>query len=291
MKNDESRSTKVAIRLLRKWCGAPVLYSLIASLWMKNGIFSWLQGPNMSGKSTYMRQLAIIVILAQIGSYVPAQRPSCQSLMRFIPPNRSCWWPGIRSSLPLWWKWWEPITPFARQHPSPWFCLMSWDGERRPMMGWPSPNPSSDTFTIELGAKTLFATHYHELTALSETLSRLENVHVATLERDGQGYLSCTRLNPAQQINPMGFTWPRSLVYQKNCWSGRMRFWPSSKDKPSRYRLQMQLLKGSVFAGCWTNVPLWGGRKYSDHRIEKSGSLQYDSHGSHDGSRRIEKKL
>ena len=36
------------------------------------------------------------------------------------------------------------------------------------------------------GAKTLFATHYHELTALSETLSRLENVHVATLERDGQ---------------------------------------------------------------------------------------------------------
>ena len=36
------------------------------------------------------------------------------------------------------------------------------------------------------GAKTLFATHYHELTALSETLTRLENVHVATLERDGQ---------------------------------------------------------------------------------------------------------
>ena len=35
----------------------------------------------------------------------------------------------------------------------------------------------------------------------------------------------------------------RSLVCQKNCWSGRMRFWPSSKDKPSKYRLRMQPLK------------------------------------------------
>ena len=66
------------------------------------------------------------------------------------------------------------------------------------------------------GAKTLFATHYHELTALSETLTRLENVHVATLGEMVR-LPSCTRLNPAQQINPMGFTWPRSLVCQKNC--------------------------------------------------------------------------
>ena len=54
------------------------------------------------------------------------------------------------------------------------------------MMGWLWLKPSSNTSMTGQGPKTLFATHYHELTDLEQTLSRLRNVHVATLEKDGQ---------------------------------------------------------------------------------------------------------
>ena len=54
-----------------------------------------------------------------------------------------------------------------------------------------------------IGAKTLFATHYHELTSLESSLEHLVNVHVATLEQDGRSP-SFIRLNQVQLISPSG---------------------------------------------------------------------------------------
>ena len=230
---------------------------LIASLWMKNGIFSWLRGQIWVGSLPICANWRSLWILAQIGSYVPAAKGRVANLWCDLYPNRSCWWPGIGSVYLYGGN--DGSQSRHSQGNTPVLDFVWWVGTGNGDLWWDGPRQSIIEYIHDrTGAKTLFCNPLpwvdgSQRPCLAWKMSMLrpwsEMVRLP----------SCTRLNPAQQINPMGFTWPRSLVYQKNCWSGRMRFWPSSKDKPSKYRLQMQLLKGSVFAGCWTNVPLWGG--------------------------------
>ena len=144
-----------------------------------------ITGPNMSGKSTYMRQLAIIVIMAQMGSYVPAELAvlpifdaiftrigaaadlvSGQStfMVEMMEANRA-----IRQ---------------ASEH-----SLILFDELGRGTAtydGMALAQAIIEYIHDRTKAKTLFATHYHELTELSTSLPRLENLHVATLEKDGQ---------------------------------------------------------------------------------------------------------
>lgn len=144
-----------------------------------------ITGPNMSGKSTYMRQLAIIIIMAQMGSYVPAEMAvlpifdaiftrigaaddlvSGQStfMVEMMEANRA-----IRQ---------------ASEH-----SLILFDELGRGTAtydGMALAQAIIEYIHDRTKAKTLFATHYHELTELSTSLTRLENLHVATLEKDGQ---------------------------------------------------------------------------------------------------------
>ena len=209
-----------------------------------------------------MRQLAIIVILAQIGSYVPAQKaelPIFDAIYTRIGAAET-WY---RVSLPLWWKWWKPITPFAKNTPVPWFLFDELGRGTATYDGMASPNPSSTTFTIAR-VQTLFATHYHELTALSETLSRWKCPCCDLGEM--------VRLPSAQKIESgpadksYGIHVAKIAGLQKNCWSGRMRFWPSSRTSPAS-TARDATPKGSSLHRLLNNVPLWGDRKYSDHRL------------------------
>ncbi|KXT76072.1 DNA mismatch repair protein MutS [Streptococcus sp. DD12] len=148
----------------------------------------WLQlitGPNMSGKSTYMRQLALIVILAQLGCYVPAKSadlPVFDAIFTRIGAADDLI--SGQSTFML-----EMMEANAAMELATENSLILFDELGRGTAtydGMALAQAIIEHIHDHIGAKTLFATHYHELTSLSTNLTHLENVHVATLEQDGQ---------------------------------------------------------------------------------------------------------
>ena len=136
-----------------------------------------ITGPNMSGKSTYMRQLAIIVIMAQMGSYVPAQSASLPLFDAIFTRI------GAADDLV------SGQSTFMVEMMEANRAIRLFDELGRGTAtydGMALAQAIIEHIHHHTGAKTLFATHYHELTALENSLEHLENVHVATLEKDGQ---------------------------------------------------------------------------------------------------------
>jgi DNA mismatch repair protein MutS len=141
-----------------------------------------LTGPNMSGKSVFMRQAALLVIMAQIGSFIPARRARVGFVDRIL--TRVGAQDNVargRSTFLV-----EMVETASILHNATGRSLILLDEVGR----------GTSTFdglaiawavTEELhergrGAKVLFATHYHELTALAERLPRVRNFHVAVRE-------------------------------------------------------------------------------------------------------------
>src|SRR6266403_3473088 len=101
-----------------------------------------ITGPNMGGKSTYLRQAALIVLMAQIGCFVPARQAKPASLVLLDEVGRGT---STFDGLSIAWAVVEHLQKHTR-------------------------------------ARTLFATHYHELTELAELLPTVKNVHVSVKE-------------------------------------------------------------------------------------------------------------
>ncbi|QLG49065.1 DNA mismatch repair protein MutS [Natrinema halophilum] len=146
--------------------------------------FLVVTGPNMSGKSTYMRQVACIVLLAQIGSFVPAKEVEIGLVdgiftrvgaLDELAQGRSTFMVEM-SEL-------SNILHAATEE-----SLVILDEVGRGTATYDGISiawAATEYLHNEVKAKTLFATHYHELTGLAETLPRVANVHVAADERDG----------------------------------------------------------------------------------------------------------
>jgi DNA mismatch repair protein MutS len=143
-----------------------------------------LTGPNMGGKSTYLRQAALLVILAQMGCFVPAQR------MRLGLVDRIYTRIGASDNVA------EGRSTFMVEMTETATILNT--ATSRSLLLLDEMGRGTATFdgmslawaTVEhlhqaLGARTLFATHYHELTMLSEHLPRLKNLRVAVQENPG----------------------------------------------------------------------------------------------------------
>jgi DNA mismatch repair protein MutS len=143
-----------------------------------------ITGPNMGGKSTYLRQAALLTILAQCGSFVPAERMRLGLVDRVytrigasdnVARGRSTFMVEMTET--------AAILNTATDRSLVLLDEMgrgtaTYDGLS---LAWAAVEHLHD----RIGARTLFATHYHELTLLSERLARMQNARVTVRESAG----------------------------------------------------------------------------------------------------------
>ncbi|MBM7094260.1 DNA mismatch repair protein MutS [Bacillus sp. H-16] len=144
-----------------------------------------ITGPNMAGKSTYMRQLALCSVMMQIGCYVPASRATLpvfdQIFTRIgaaddLASGQSTFMVEMMETK-------HAVSKATDQS----LILLDEIGRGTSTYdGMALAQAIMEYIHNEIGAKTLFSTHYHELTALESELDKLKNVHVSASEEDGE---------------------------------------------------------------------------------------------------------
>jgi DNA mismatch repair protein MutS len=146
-----------------------------------------LTGPNMAGKSTYLRQVALIVLLAQTGSFVPAQSATVGVVDRiFTRIGAVDDIAAGRSTFMV-----EMVETAAILHNATPRSLLIFDEIGRGTSTYDGLAIAQAVVEFvhnrpEAAAKTLFATHYHELVRLAAVLSRVRNFNVAVVEEAGE---------------------------------------------------------------------------------------------------------
>ena len=145
-----------------------------------------ITGPNMAGKSTALRQIALIVLLAQIGSFVPADSAEIGLVDRIFTRI------GAQDDIAT-----GQSTFMVEMTETAALLVQS---TRRSLIILDEVGRGTSTYdgmaiaraVVEyihneprLGCRTLFATHYHELTELDQILPRVENYHMAAIEQQG----------------------------------------------------------------------------------------------------------
>lgn len=152
----------------------------------KRNRFMLITGPNMAGKSTYMRQVALICIMAQIGSFVPAKEAKISVLDKIFTRV------GASDDLAM------GQSTFMLEMSEVAYILAN--ATKQSLIIYDEIGRGTSTFdgmsiaravaeyTLgkKIGAKTLFATHYHELTSMEEEHEGVVNYHIAAKKR-GEG--------------------------------------------------------------------------------------------------------
>ncbi|AUW97421.1 DNA mismatch repair protein MutS [Streptococcus pluranimalium] len=144
-----------------------------------------ITGPNMSGKSTYMRQLALSVVMAQMGGYVAAETinlPIFDAIFTRIGAADDL----ISGQSTFMVEMMEANQAIKRATVDSLILFDELGRGTATYDGMALAQSIIEHIHNKIKAKTMFATHYHELTDLSTTLTRLVNVHVATLEEKGE---------------------------------------------------------------------------------------------------------
>ncbi len=151
----------------------------------KNREILLITGPNMSGKSTYMRQVALTAICAQIGCFVPAERatlPIFDQVFTRIGAADDL----IAGQSTFMVEMLEARNAIVHATSN---SLILFDEIGRGTAtydGMALAQAIIEYIHSEVHAKTLFSTHYHELTVLDEALPKLRNIHVSAVEENGK---------------------------------------------------------------------------------------------------------
>src|SRR6202012_84428 len=140
-----------------------------------------ITGPNMGGKSTYLRQAALLTVMAQSGCFVPAERMRLGLVDRIytrigasdnVARGRSTFMVEMTETATI-------LNTATRRS----LILLDQMGRGTATFdGLSLAWATVEYLHAEVGARTLFATHYHELTMLAEKLSRVRNLRVGVKE-------------------------------------------------------------------------------------------------------------
>jgi DNA mismatch repair protein MutS len=144
-----------------------------------------ITGPNMSGKSTYMRQLALTVIMAQMGCFVPAQSAQLPLFDRIFTRIGAA--DDLISGQSTFMV--EMIEANQALRHATAHSLILFDEIGRGTAtfdGMALAEAIIEYIHDHVHGKTLFSTHYHELTILDQELTGLVNTHVGAIEEDGE---------------------------------------------------------------------------------------------------------
>ena len=206
-----------------------------------------LTGPNMSGKSTYLRQVALIILLAQIGSFVPTDSANVGIVDRIftrigaqedLAAGQSTFMVEMTEAANIL----NNATPHS-------FIILDEIGR-----GTSTYDGLSIAWAVaefihnhpELGTKTLFATHYHELVDLADILPRVKNFNVAVAE-EGDKVIFLHKIVPGGTDRSYGIHvaqlagLPKSVLVRAQEVLAELESHASKKGKAPRRKASLQI--------------------------------------------------
>ncbi len=145
-----------------------------------------ITGPNMAGKSTYMRQVALITLMAQMGSFVPARSARIGVVDRIFTRIGAS--DDLSSGQSTFMVEMTEVADILRYATNRSLLILDEIGRGTSTFDGMAIARAVLEFAVDkkkLGAKTLFATHYHELTEMEQELGGLSNFNIAVKKRQG----------------------------------------------------------------------------------------------------------
>jgi len=150
-----------------------------------NNQFLIITGPNMSGKSTYMRQIALISLLSQVGCFVPAEKAKIGLVDRIF--TRVGALDDLTKGQSTFMVEMVELANILHSASEDSLILLDEIGSGTSTFdGLSIAWAVTEYICREIQAKTLFATHYHEITELDRSLDKVKNLHVAAKDTGGE---------------------------------------------------------------------------------------------------------